>query len=59
MTSDYIDSNYEKIISPIPIGRVGEAFEVASGVLFLCSDLASYITGATLEITGGKFSTQG
>ena len=58
MTSDYIDQNYDKIINPISMGRVGDAVEVADGILFLCSDRASYITGATLEITGGKFSTQ-
>lgn len=58
MTSDHIDANYEKIIRAIPMQRVGDASEVAKGIVFLCSDLASYITGATLEITGGKFATQ-
>ena len=58
MTSQYIDDNYEKIIKPIALGRVGSCEEVANGVLFLCSDLASYITGAILEITGGKYTTQ-
>ena len=58
MTADYIDENYAKIIEPISLGRVGECKEVANGVLFLCSDLASYITGTSIEITGGKFLTQ-
>ena len=58
MTSQYIDDNYDKIIKPIALGRVGNCEEVANGVLFLCSDLASYITGAVLEITGGKYATQ-
>ena len=58
MTSQYIDDNYDKIIEPIALGRVGSCEEVANTVLFLCSDLASYITGTVLEITGGKYMTQ-
>lgn len=37
----------------IPLGRLGRAEEVARGVVFLGSPAASYITGATLEISGG------
>ena len=58
MTSEHIDQHHEQIIKPIPLKRVGKAEEVANGVLFLSSSLASYITGACLEITGGKYSTQ-
>ena len=43
----------EQIISYIPIGRIGKPEDVAEAVLFLCSDKASYITGATLEVDGG------
>lgn len=58
MTSDYIDKNYASLIKPISLGRIGECEEVSNAVLFLCSDLASYITGATLEVSGGKYLTQ-
>lgn len=37
----------------IPLGRPGRAEEAANGILMLASPLASYITGHTLEVTGG------
>lgn len=42
----------EKISAPIPLGRVGEPEEVANVFLFLASDLASYVTGATVSVDG-------
>jgi NAD(P)-dependent dehydrogenase (short-subunit alcohol dehydrogenase family) len=36
-----------------PIGRVGQASEIADGVVFLASDQASFITGQSLTIDGG------
>jgi len=43
----------ERMLSNIPLGRFGEPEEIANVVLFLCSDLASYITGQTLHVSGG------
>src|SRR5690606_23061934 len=45
----------EKIISQIPIGRLGEPEEVARCVTFLASDAASFITGSTLTANGGQY----
>jgi NAD(P)-dependent dehydrogenase (short-subunit alcohol dehydrogenase family) len=43
----------EQLAQAMPIGRTCRPEEVAPAVLFLCSDEASYITGATLAIDGG------
>ncbi len=37
----------------IPLARAGTADEAAAGILLMASPLASYITGHTLEVTGG------
>jgi len=42
-----------EMLKNVPLGRFGTPTEVAQTVLFLCSPLASYITGQTLEINGG------
>ncbi|MGI9521542.1 MAG: SDR family oxidoreductase [Hyphomicrobiaceae bacterium] len=38
----------------IPIGRVGEADEIAAGIIWLMSDAATYVAGANLRISGGR-----
>jgi len=43
----------EQMETYVPIGRIGRPEDVAEAVLFLCSERASYITGATLEMDGG------
>lgn len=42
-------------LAEIPMGRAGEPREVATVVLFLASDLSSYLTGAVIEVTGGRY----
>ena len=44
----------EKIVARIPVGRLGQADEIARGALFLVSDEAGFITGSTLSINGGQ-----
>ncbi|MEO6588729.1 MAG: glucose 1-dehydrogenase [Pyrinomonadaceae bacterium] len=55
------DEDYEKFLenskNTHPIGRVGKPDEVASLIFYLASDKASWITGATYEIDGGRAQT--
>jgi acetoacetyl-CoA reductase len=48
------DEVLQKIISRIPVGRLGHAEDIARGVLFLTADDADFITGSTLSINGGQ-----
>ena len=44
----------ERIIQRIPVGRLGNARDIARGVVFLTGDDADFITGSTLSINGGQ-----
>ena len=44
----------EKIVAKIPVGRLGQATEIARGVAFLCSEEGGFVTGSTLSINGGQ-----
>jgi 3-oxoacyl-[acyl-carrier protein] reductase len=43
----------QRVTAMIPLGRLGEAEDIAYAALFLASPLASYITGATIDVNGG------
>ncbi|MCB1229471.1 MAG: 3-oxoacyl-ACP reductase FabG [Verrucomicrobiae bacterium] len=49
------DPAREEMLKLVPLGRFGEPDEIASAILFLCSDLASYVTGQTIHVNGGWF----
>ncbi len=44
-----------RVLSAIPLGRLGTPEEVASVVVFLASDESSFITGITLDVNGGRY----
>lgn len=44
----------DKIVAKIPVGRLGQAHEIARGVAFLCSEEGGFVTGSTLSINGGQ-----
>ena len=48
------DDVMEKIVAKIPVGRLGQAEEIARGVAFLCGEEAGFVTGSTLSINGGQ-----
>jgi NAD(P)-dependent dehydrogenase (short-subunit alcohol dehydrogenase family) len=47
------EATRQALVANTPMGRPGQAEEIAEAVAFLASDKASYITGATLPVTGG------
>ena len=53
MAATIPESVRAEMLKNVPLGRFGTTEEVANVVLFLCSPLASYITGQTIEINGG------
>jgi len=48
-----VAEHYEKTARTVPLGRVGEAEEVANVIAFLASDAASYVTGCCINVDGG------
>ncbi len=44
----------EKIVAKIPVGRLGQAEEIARGVAFLTSEEGGFVTGSTMSINGGQ-----
>jgi 3-oxoacyl-[acyl-carrier protein] reductase len=55
MTKDLSNNQRELLLGKIPIQRLGQPEDVANTVLFLASDLASYITGQTIHVNGGMY----
>ena len=47
------DKTMEAVLAMHPIGRIGQAIEVAKGILFLASDDSSFMTGSAMVIDGG------
>ena len=55
MTQALNESQQQAILSQIPLGRMGEAEDIANAVVFLASEEASYITGTVLHVNGGMY----
>ena len=54
--TEKLDQKYKDIIiSKIPSARLGETYDVANAVLFLCSNESDYINGETLHVNGGLY----
>ncbi|MDC0228254.1 SDR family oxidoreductase, partial [Alphaproteobacteria bacterium] len=61
LAQKYADGDYEGFVkkrhNQVPMGRMGESWDVANAVLFLCSDEAKYITGTEIIVDGGLVAT--
>ncbi|WLD56673.1 3-oxoacyl-ACP reductase FabG [Salinispirillum sp. LH 10-3-1] len=55
MTDELPVEHKEKILAQVPLGRLGQAEEVAKVVAFLAGDDAAYVTGETLHVNGGMY----
>lgn len=55
MTRALDEAQKESLLDGIPLGRLGEAGEIAAAVLFLASQQGAYITGQTLHVNGGMY----
>ena len=53
MTDDLNEDQSARLLSTIPLGRLGSPEEIAASVIYLASDEAAYVTGATLHVNGG------
>jgi NAD(P)-dependent dehydrogenase (short-subunit alcohol dehydrogenase family) len=54
MRADLSVEQIDAYVATIPIGRLADPAEIASAILFLASDHAAYITGTTLNVSGGQ-----
>ncbi|HEX5639839.1 MAG TPA: 3-oxoacyl-ACP reductase FabG [Burkholderiaceae bacterium] len=55
MTRGLNETQTQALLGQIPLGRLGQADEVAAAVVFLASAAGSYVSGATLHVNGGMF----
>ncbi len=55
MTKELLAKNGPALLQSTPLKRLGTAEEVAGAIIFLCSPLASFITGETLQVNGGLY----
>jgi 3-oxoacyl-[acyl-carrier protein] reductase len=53
MNSHLSDEDMKELSDETPVGRIGNAEEIAKAAIYLSSDDASFITGAVLNISGG------
>jgi len=55
MTKGFSEDQVNKLVGNVPLGRLGQASDIAEAVLFLASPGAGYITGNTIHVNGGMY----
>ncbi len=55
MTKDFTPELKQSFMTQIPMGRLGNVDDIVGAALFLCSDLARYITGQVIHVNGGYY----
>ena len=55
MTRELPEAQRDALLTQIPLGRLGQAEEIAGVVGFLASEQAGYVTGATIPVNGGMY----
>jgi 3-oxoacyl-[acyl-carrier protein] reductase len=53
MTRQLSPEHHQAAVASIKLGRIGQPSDVANAILFLASDMSSYITGQVLGVDGG------
>jgi NAD(P)-dependent dehydrogenase (short-subunit alcohol dehydrogenase family) len=53
MTKEIMETRYDEIMAKVPVRRLGQAEEIAEAVVWMCSDKASFMTGASHIVDGG------
>ena len=55
MTDQWTPEYRAELLKKIPVGRIGEPEDIAQAAVYMVSDLASFVDGCSLNISGGKF----
>lgn len=55
MTAGIGETMRAALVAQLPLGRLGQAEDVAAAVAYLCSDEAAYVTGQTVRVNGGMY----
>ena len=55
MTKTLSEDLKKKLISNIPMNKIGDGKDIAKSVIFLASDMSNYITGETIHVNGGMY----